>query len=709
MKKRILSAILALAVIASLMTTVSFSAFAARQIIIDDLGTAMSRSAMDSRIDAFLVTAKGQVARDDYQNMPAGMQTKGEATIKLEKQIEEGTDILNNPSKYSDEDVENFLIDLFGGWDSENRTFVDENKPYGDFQDAYLLRYKALDKVLYWGEGNGYAVLVREEYTVESWTPLAEFMERFELEFLTVTPTLQYTGLAVASRSTVYNKLQEYYALVAQLVKFDGDLETNRLRGLLYDTLHTEKTVSLTMDQLLTRPDADDTTELAQQVRKALNLGDKQAALAAAREWYEGALAAFNDPNATAEDIKPFLTLDLLMTDTKGNEVDSPYTAEELEAEVINIKGLPEGEERTEPLYQLNGTEYLKKTQQKKDGQYVFDENGDPVFDYTKTTYHFNYAQLRDQLLDEVNKCSLLNNNFRIYKQAMYYEAENNNNTGGAFNTAAWNAFLTSFSIGDLLLSDPTSKESDFYIALQDIINGYAKFSQTQYLVDAYDSYGQSIIKYYKENFITEAAMYEDSLTSDDYFNIEDYDIDGLRAFRRVLLLYNDAMTQLKDLEAAGKKGSSDYKFWEEVAKARVVDLVVAKATMPYAETEEDDDDGDGTIKFFRNDSQILDMAQQIVEKAKAYYNDIMDDLSNDPEDRKYPFYEDDAVTFGEDIMKLEGLVSRIAAYEKNIADGNYESAEEADAEAVTDEQLLNALNNLFFDMTNMQLEYYYE
>ena len=71
-------------------------------------------------------------------------------------------------------------------------------------------------------------------------------MDRFELEFLTVLPSKPYTGLAEASRSTVYYKLQEYYALVNQLVKYDGDLETNRLRGLLYDTLNTKKTVGLT-------------------------------------------------------------------------------------------------------------------------------------------------------------------------------------------------------------------------------------------------------------------------------------------------------------------------------------------------------------------------------------------------------------------------------------------------------------------------------
>ena len=114
MKKRFLSALLAVAVFASLMMGISLSASAARQIIIDDLGSPMSRSEMEGRIKSFLTTADGQIIRDDYQNMPEGMQTKGDATIKLEQQIDKGSDIVANPSKYSDEDVENFLIGLFG-------------------------------------------------------------------------------------------------------------------------------------------------------------------------------------------------------------------------------------------------------------------------------------------------------------------------------------------------------------------------------------------------------------------------------------------------------------------------------------------------------------------------------------------------------------------------------------------------------------------
>ena len=90
-----------------------------------------------------------------------------------------------------------------------------------------------------------------------------------------------------------------------------------------------------------------------------------------------------------------------------------------------------------------------------------------------------------------------------------------------------------------------------------------------------------------------------------------------------------------------------------------------------------------GADKIRINPGNIGDeqRVRAVVEKAKEYYKDIMNDLSNDPENRKYPFHEDDAVTFGEDITKLEGLVSRIAAYEKNVAAGNYQTAEEADAE----------------------------
>ena len=706
MKKRILSAILAAAVMISVIMTISFAAFAERQIIIDDLGTPMSADDMRGELDKFLTVADKQVIRDDYENMPEGMRTKAEATLKLEDYMARAEELAYDPNS-SEEDLEALLLELYGGWNAEKHEFVDENKPFGDFQDALLLRYRGLDLVLYWDEETGYAVLQREDYTVESWQPLADFMTQFELDFLTVTTANPFTGLATAKRSEIYYKMQEYYALVANLVKFDGDKEYNRLRGLLYDAIHIEKENGVSVEDYLARGNSDDTSELAQEIRQTMHLGDKEAAKNAVLDWYNKAKEVFADPNATAEDIKPLLTLNLLMTDTKQAEVDSPVTAEELEAQTFEIMGLPEGESRTENLYTLNGLTYYKKSQQKDNGKPVFDDEGNPVFDYTATTYHYNYNFLRNDLIETYLNTLFGHSNFRKYKNSMYYEAEAANNTGNAYSADDWRTFVAAFSLGDSLLGNPTAKETDFYTAIERIIAAYEEFSKVKHLVSAYESYGKSLINYYKENFIIAPTNYEDSLTSDEFFNTDVYDIDGLRGFRKILLLYNEAMENIEALKADGKQGTSEYKFWEEIAKARVVDLVASKSEMPFAYHENTDDDG--IVRFFHNDAQILDMAKQIVEKAKVYYKDIIEDLSNDPENRKYPFYESDAVTFGSDITKLEGLISRIAAYEANIAAGNYQSAAEADGNAVTDEQLLNALNNLYFDMTNMQLEYYYE
>ncbi len=706
MKKRILSAILAAAVMISVIASVSFSAFAERTIIIDDLGTPMSAKEMRGKLDAFLTVADDQIIRDDYEKMPEGMRTKSEATYKLESLMQRAEELAYDQNS-SEEDLEALLLELFGGWDPEKRDFVNPNKPYGDFQDALLLRYKALDKVLYWDENTGYAVLQREDYTVESWQPLADFMAKFELDFLTVDAVNPYTGLATATRSQIYYKLQEYLALVNTLVRFEGDKETNRLRGILYDAIHIETTYGVSIEDYLARGDSDDTSELSQKIRKIMNLGDKEAAKQALLDWYRKAQELFNDPNTTAEDIKPLLTMKLLMTDTKSAEVESPFTPEELEAQTFEVAGLPDGEKRTEKVYELRGTVYFKKSQQKENGKLVFDDEGNPVFTYTATTYHYNYFSLRNGLIETYLNTLFVHNNYRKYKNSMFYFAEAENNKGGAYSSEDWKAYLAAFARGDALLGTPKAKETEFYSAIERVIAAYEKFSQTKYLVSAYDSYGKALIEYYKDNFIINSSNYEDSLTSDEYFNSDLYDIDGLRAFRRILLLYNEAMEKIGALKEEGKQGTSDYKFWEEIAKARVVDLVASKANMPF--TVHESSDNDGIVRFFHNDKMILDMAKQIAEKAKAYYKDIISDVTGDSENKKYPFSEADAVTFGEDITKLEGLISRIEAYEANIASGNYQSAAEADENAVSDDQLLNAVNNLYFDMTNMQLEYHYE
>ena len=696
MKKRVLSAILAVAVLVSVILSVSLPAFAERQIIIDEVGTAMSKSEMQKYVKEFITVATGQVKRDDYQKMPEGMQTKDPATVKLEEQLAQATAMFKSWKTVTEEEAEAFLLELFGGWDNEKFKFVDANKPYGDFQDALLLRYKALDQILYKDETRGFSNLVREEYTIDSWEVIADFMRKLEIDYFTVSAAHPYTGLAEATRSEVYYILQDYFKIVDSLVKIDGDeeaLEINRLKGYLFDTLNMEKLTGISFDLYLNRGDSDDTSELAQTVRERLHLGDKAAARKALEDWISGAKATFEDPNATVEDIEKYITTDLLMTDSNGALVACPFTPEELE----------------EQGYELFGTTYYKKSQMKEDGKPVFDDEGKPVYEYKATTYHYDYTYLRNSTIQRYIDTLFVHSNFRDYKNYLYFLMENENHDGGAYDEDAWNTYTAAFSTGDSLLGTPEAKETDFYAALETIMEAHETFKQVPYLVKAYESYGNSIIKFYKENYITDASSYEESFDNDELLNSDVFDIDALRAFRRVLILYNDAMAKLAELKAEGKQDTSDFKFWEEIAKARIIDLVAAKGSMPYSLSGNNEAEDDGMLKFFRNDAQIVDVARAVAEKARAYYNDIISDVTGDSGTDKYPFTEDDAVTFGEDITQLERLLLKIDNYEKNIEEGNYDSIEEADAAATKDEDLLNALNNLFFDMTNMQLEYYYE
>ena len=136
MKKRVLSAILAVAVLVSVILSVSLPAFAERQIIIDEVGTAMSKSEMQKYVKEFITVATGQVKRDDYQKMPEGMQTKDPATVKLEEQLAQATAMFKSWKTVTEEEAEAFLLELFGGWDNEKFKFVDANKPYGEIGRA---------------------------------------------------------------------------------------------------------------------------------------------------------------------------------------------------------------------------------------------------------------------------------------------------------------------------------------------------------------------------------------------------------------------------------------------------------------------------------------------------------------------------------------------------------------------------------------------
>ena len=99
MKKRIIAIILSLCLCISLVAALTLSS-SAESVTGKDLAT------LKKELNAFLNQAELLVMRDDYQNMPAGMQTKSDATVKLEELIAEADALLSTDSV---EDAEAFL------------------------------------------------------------------------------------------------------------------------------------------------------------------------------------------------------------------------------------------------------------------------------------------------------------------------------------------------------------------------------------------------------------------------------------------------------------------------------------------------------------------------------------------------------------------------------------------------------------------------
>lgn len=286
MKKRIIAAILSVCLCASLVAAWTLSS-SAESITGKDIAT------LRTEINGFVSKAEELAAKDDYQNMPAGMQTKAEATVKLESFIEEGKSLIKTDSV---EDAEAFLLKVYGGWDDVKKEYTEPDKTYIEFLNALFLRTKAIDEEVARGE-KGYTKLSRKDYTIESWRELAAAAAA-----LAAVSEGSNPAILRLTRSEAWKLLTAYYNAYDNLVPFDGDKEINDLRGMLYLNIMTNETVDIIS---LTRrsPFGWELPDLFASSQENPNAPETLAF----KEWVNGAIAAYNNPNVTAEELRKYV------------------------------------------------------------------------------------------------------------------------------------------------------------------------------------------------------------------------------------------------------------------------------------------------------------------------------------------------------------------------------------------------------------------
>ena len=177
MKKRIACLVLILALVSSLAAVMTIPMSAARI-------TDKTDSALKGELTQFVKNAQSTIAKDDYQNIPGA--TKHPLTEQLEQKLNEAMTLMAELGKTKTmDDVEAFLVDLFGGWEKKYNEdgeylkddYKDSNLPFTELQNALMVRWAGIDEAFYQDEQIGYLNLVRAEYTIESWEKVMEVID----------------------------------------------------------------------------------------------------------------------------------------------------------------------------------------------------------------------------------------------------------------------------------------------------------------------------------------------------------------------------------------------------------------------------------------------------------------------------------------------------------------------------------------------------
>ena len=294
MKKRIACLVLILALVSSLAAVMTIPMSAARI-------TDKTDSALKGELTQFVKNAQSTIAKDDYQKIPGA--TKHPLTEQLEQKLNEAMTLMAELGKTKTmDDVEAFLVDLFGGWEKKYNEdgeylkddYKDSNLPFTELQNALMVRWAGIDEAFYQDEQIGYLNLVRAEYTIESWEKVMEVIDY--LDGLNVPDSSGIYPITTLTRSIMAEKYEQYKEAVAGLVKVPADkVEQNRVRGLLHDVLfRTYKDLNWTWEDLYNTCQEDPNLPILKEFK----------------DFIEGAYATYENENATIEEMTKYVDLE---------------------------------------------------------------------------------------------------------------------------------------------------------------------------------------------------------------------------------------------------------------------------------------------------------------------------------------------------------------------------------------------------------------
>lgn len=515
MSKKIISILLSVTLVLSLFT-VFISA--------DELSPVMKKtlSQLQGELSGFYKTAKAQIARDDWENIPGASQLP--ETKALEEQAQQARTLAKSGSLV---ECENFLLDLYGGWDAEKNEYKDGNKPYTPMQNACLLRGEAFDDyiardpeygyvkvcavlgdvtikdfvidpetglVTELKDENGNPIYVRRpgsdptwvstnpgQYTIDSWYNFAVQIKKVQ-EFMSVTSQYPTSQLSVSSRSEVQKVLDVYRAAydALELIPSETDPSLTEEQKAEKREINRLKSILKLIVDCYDGSSVSDTT----QVDNVLAFGalwddfyqkqdgsTTQEKVDALNDWFIVNGVSYkvyiSDPNSTEpeKDNASYVALDDTYLQNLKNWIK---TANEL------IDDPNATVEQLEQYVNVNETYKDKENNWK-----LVDEEADPAYIRANfVTCISDYHYFREQVVGDYNGHLFSGTNYRNAKIAIISQAENDYNDKryeGA--EAEYQALIQSCEAGDRLLSGSVKNPTEqmFWDAMAQIQAAYEK------------------------------------------------------------------------------------------------------------------------------------------------------------------------------------------------------------------------------------------
>lgn len=693
MYKKVISIFLSVSILLSFTVVTAFADSEVSPIMRKDYAT------LKNELRGFIITAKSQIDRDDWQNIPGET-----APIWQTRKLQERRDLAAQlyASNASIKEIEDFLLKLFGGWDPEKEVisgdtktyggYIGGNLPYSPMQNALLLRGWAFDRYVALDPQYGYDKFtpVIGEVTIQHRivTKPAVIIEVDGEEIIAEGEGSEIEKDANGDPVLVRSEIKDVCGIATNPGQYTIESwynfakQINKTLNVMYSTdeFPASELITLTRSQVQKKLDeyraAVDALELIpsetdpnlteeQKAEKRENNRLRSIAQLLVDSWDDPEANNYPNPLAYRHSYDTILNRqDGSTTQAKIDEINEWLSSHDIS---YKLTGLATDKTKTEEyrawFQQMEAVAFDKNSTTEELKKYInfretyaydyqmlyVDEAEDPAKIRAEYETTIDYAHIRETVYTEFYSQIFCSRNYSPVKNAIYQQAESDrlaHRYDGA--EAEFQKFLKGFDKGDSLNQETIkiTTESQYWDALSDVMAAYEELLKYRIDKPMHELLYEKIIAFIKDSS-------NKSLYTDESWQQLEHAVAAYEEQLKINKVINDeiAVSNMSESEKAEATAAA----LEELNVKAYLMNEKFNALVPLS------------VKVTTN--EILNAANQLLAKAQQVYDFL--------EGEDMPYTQESFLEFERAYMALKLVLQTI--HDENLKNGSYSSYGDSD------------------------------